>query len=54
MGDNGGMDVTPQERRQIEEALAELDTLDPADLPEAASKLADLLGRLLDVSGEQV
>ncbi|HLT95281.1 MAG TPA: hypothetical protein VK070_00695 [Acidimicrobiia bacterium] len=42
------MEVTPEERRQLEEALAEFETLDPAELPDPAARLADLLGRLLD------
>lgn len=46
--DNGGMDLTPEERSSLEEALAELDTVDPADLPGPAARLADLLSRLLD------
>lgn len=48
MGDNGAMEVTPEERRQLEDALAEFEGLDPADLPDPAARLADLLGRLLD------
>ena len=27
------MEVTPEERQRLEEALAELETLDPAELP---------------------
>ena len=44
----GSMEVTPSEREELERALAELAGLDPADLPEPASRLADLLARLLD------
>lgn len=46
------MEVTPEEREDLEAALAELERLDPADLPGPAARLADLLGRLLDPSGE--
>ena len=42
------MEVTPEERQDLEAALAELEQLDPAQLPEPAARLADLLGRLLD------
>ncbi len=47
-----GMEVTPEERENLEAALAELESLDPAELPEPAARLADLLGRLLDPAGE--
>lgn len=46
------MEVTPEERLRLEEALAELEELDPADLPAPAARLADLLGHLLDPSEE--
>lgn len=42
------MEVTFEERRHLEEALAELETLDPAELPGPAARLADLLSKLLD------
>lgn len=48
MGDNGPMEVTSDERLSLEQALAELESLDPADLPGPAARLADLLGRMLD------
>lgn len=48
MGDNGPMEVTPEERRRLEEALDEIEALDPADLPAPAARLADLLSALLD------
>ncbi|MGH8912613.1 MAG: hypothetical protein ACRDVD_08880 [Acidimicrobiia bacterium] len=50
MGDviMAAMEVTSEERQHLEEALAELESLDPADLPGPAARLADLLGRLLD------
>ncbi|HJR91228.1 MAG TPA: hypothetical protein VJ938_02165 [Acidimicrobiia bacterium] len=44
------MEVTEEERRHLEEVLAELESLDPADLPGPAARLADLLSRLLDPS----
>lgn len=46
------MDVTSEERRDLEDALAELETLDPADLPGPAARLADLLSRMLDAAEE--
>lgn len=50
MGDNGRMEVTPEERQRLEEALAELEALDPAKLPAPAARLAGLLEGLLDRS----
>lgn len=50
MGDNAAMEVSPEERQSLEAALAELDGLDPADLPDPAARLADLLGRMLDAA----
>lgn len=52
MSDNGGMEVTPEERRELEEALAEMESLDPADLPDPAARLAGMLARLLDPTEE--
>lgn len=49
-----GMEVTPEERRRLEEALARLDELDPADIPDPAARLADLLERLLDPTEEGI
>lgn len=48
IGDNGVMEVSREERQSLEEALAELEAVDPAELPGPAARLADLLGRLLD------
>lgn len=48
MMDNGSMDVTDDERRRLSEILTELESLDPADVPEAAARLAELLERLLE------
>lgn len=42
------MEVSEDDRRALEEALAELEAVDPAELPAPASRLADLLARLLD------
>ncbi|MFP3913565.1 MAG: hypothetical protein ACLFWM_01715 [Actinomycetota bacterium] len=44
------MEVTPEERQRLADALAELEALDPAELPPAASRLAGLLESLLDPS----
>lgn len=48
------MQVTPEERSRLEQALAELEQLDPADLPDPATRLAELLGRLLDPDEESL
>lgn len=48
------MEVTPEERQHLEEALARLEELDPAEVPDPATRLADLLERLLDPPGEAV
>lgn len=53
MGDNGEMEVTPQERQRLEEALAELEALDPSELPDPASRLAGLLESLLEPDEEE-
>jgi hypothetical protein len=42
------MDLTESQVREIEEALERLQALDPAEVPEPASQLADLLGSILD------
>ncbi len=41
------MDLTDAQINQIEELLARLEELDPAQLPEPAAELASLLGSLL-------
>lgn len=46
------MEMNDDERRELEEALEALQGLDAADLPEPASRLADLLERLLHGDGE--
>lgn len=42
------MELTPDQIEEIEEKLEQLSQIDPADLPEPASELAAILGRLLD------
>lgn len=44
------MEISPQEREDLQRALDDLDHLDPADLPEPAARLAELLAGLLDPS----
>ena len=46
------MEVTSQERQDLEQALAALEGLDPAELPEPAARLAEMLARLLDPAEE--
>lgn len=42
------MDLSQSQIEEIESALRRLEEVDPADLPEPAAELADLLSRLLD------
>jgi len=49
-----GMEVTPEERQRLEQALARLEALDPAELPEPAAQLAELLERMLESSEEDL
>lgn len=42
------MEIDEAQIEEIEAALEKLEQLDPADLPEPAAELADLLGRLLE------
>lgn len=51
LGDNRSMDLTPDQIEKLEEALARLEELDPAELPEPAAELANLLGSILEDSG---
>lgn len=44
------MDLSQDVTARIEELLAELEELDPADLPEPAAELAALLGSVLDAT----
>ena len=51
LGDNRSMDLTQEQIEKLEEALARLEELDPAELPEPAAELANLLGSILEDSG---
>ncbi len=42
------MELSQSQVEEIESALQRLEEVDPADLPEPAAELADLLSRLLD------
>ncbi len=42
------MDLNQEQIDKLEAALARLDALDPADLPEPAAELAALLGSILE------
>jgi hypothetical protein len=42
------MEIDEAQIAEIEAALEKLEQMDPADLPEPAAELADLLGRLLE------
>lgn len=42
------MDLTELQIEELETALEELARVDPADLPEPAAQLAELLGKMLD------
>ncbi|MBW3666120.1 MAG: hypothetical protein KY394_00855 [Actinobacteria bacterium] len=42
------MELSQSQVEEIEGALARLEEVDPADLPEPAADLADILSRLLD------
>jgi hypothetical protein len=42
------MELSQSQVEEIEAALARLEEVDPADLPEPAADLADILSRLLD------
>jgi hypothetical protein len=44
------MDLTQEQIDRLEAALARLEELDPADVPEPAAELADLLGAILEDS----
>ena len=50
VGDNRVMDLTQDQIEKLEAALARLEQLDPAELPEPAAELADLLGSILEES----
>lgn len=42
------MDLSPEQVEEINQALDKLEALDPADLPEPAAELVELLSRLLE------
>jgi len=42
------MELTDTQVEEIENALKQLDQLDPASLPEPAAELANLLSQILD------
>lgn len=42
------MEIDEARIQEIEAALEKLEQMDPAELPEPAAELADLLGRLLE------
>lgn len=44
------MEIDQTQIEAIEAALEKLEQMDPAQLPEPAAELADLLGRLLEQS----
>jgi hypothetical protein len=44
------MDINPEQIEKLEAALARLEELDPADVPEPAAELANLLSALLEES----
>jgi hypothetical protein len=46
------MDLTAGQIEEIEAKLRQLETLDPAELPEPAAELVALLGRILEESDE--
>lgn len=43
-----GMEIDQTKVEELEEALARLEQVDPADLPEPAAALASLLGQILE------
>ncbi len=46
------MDLSPEQIEEIETALGRLEDLDPAELPEPAAELVELLNRLLEEKGD--
>lgn len=47
------MDLSQEQIDEINLALEKLETVDPADLPEPAAALVDLLSRLLEGTAEE-
>lgn len=52
MRNNQRMDIPEEEISRIEAKLQEIADLDPADLPEPAAELADLLNSILERSDD--
>lgn len=46
------MDLSPEQIEEISQALEDLETLDPAELPDPAARLVDLLNELLEETEE--
>lgn len=46
------MDLSPEQIEEIELALSKLEELDPAELPEPAAELVELLNQLLEETDE--
>lgn len=46
------MDLSTEQLEEIEQKLAELESLDPADLPAPAAELVSMLSRILDEGGD--
>ena len=45
------MELTPELVEELETLLARIEELDPAQVPEPAAQLADILSRILDGLG---
>lgn len=50
MGDNPDMELSQEQVEKLEAVLTRLEELDPAELPEPAAELANLLGAILEES----
>jgi hypothetical protein len=48
LGDNPVMEINPEQIEKLEAALARLEEVDPAEVPEPAAELANLLSSLLE------
>lgn len=42
------MELTPEQVEELEAVLAQIEDLDPAQVPEPAAQLADVLSRILE------
>jgi hypothetical protein len=47
------MDLSPEQIEEIEAKLGELETMDPAELPDPAAELVALLSKILDEGEEE-